>query len=269
MAETITEDDWKARHWFGSVATLVAASEQAEAELAEIDPVPVGPEVVAGVTHWTHASVRYQGGTFKADNLAEVREALPEIERRGGEIESISLVVATPRFQASVSADVLRGVSASVEGPKATVVHGLVSTLQRKLEPGVGRVRKPPKRPPELEHFLWLMGGWLIALVVIGLGVWSTLEYSPGFDFGFFFLGLIAGGTAYVGTDVFIDRGYPQPPALQLVPASEEDAPAPEPDNRGPVLKGRDWLRRHPLLTLLGVVVVGVASNLISGAISS
>jgi hypothetical protein len=265
MAETISEDDWKARHWFGSVATLADAARLAEAELAEIDPAPEDAEVV---THWTHATVRYEGGTFKADDLAEVREALPELERRGGEIKSISFDISTPRYSATVSADAMMGVGVEAKGPRPTVVHGLVSALQRKLEPGVGRVRTPPKRPPELEHFVWLLGGWLVALIVVGLAVWSAVEYGPGFDFGFFLMGLVAGFASYIGTGFYLDRGHPRPPNLQLVPASEEDTPPPEPDERGPVLRGRDWLRRHPLLTLLGVVVVGVASNLISGAIS-
>lgn len=269
MAKRTTEDSWKAARWFGSIESLATAAEVAASELGEIDGGwdAGGAEVDDGNPHCS-ARVRYGGGTFNADDMEELRAEVPALERIGlDKIESVSLSVLTPRYSATISASDGRGVEASVGGPSATVVHGLVSTLQRKLDLGVGRVREQPLLPRTWDHWGALVLGWLFGLILGFLVVRSADEY--GWDWIYVLFLLMASVGPLMGTAYFYDRIRPAPEALELVPEVDEAKPPPEPDRRGPILQGRDWLRRHPILTLLGVIIIGVASNLVSNAIGA
>ena len=72
-----------------------------------------------------------------------------------------------------------------------------------------------------------------------------------------------------VGLGLGLYRERPHPPPLELVPQSEEESGPIESDGQsGPIIRTRDWLRRHPVMTLVGVLALGVVGNLIANAIS-
>jgi len=267
MAVERTKDNWTTDHWFGSIATLLAAARVAEAELREIDGQAIEEEEALHKTNWPGGSVEvsWSGGSFTG-SFDELDSARADLEAREN-VESLTLHVTTPNYSSSVSAGGFRGVHVRVEGPSATVVHGLVTTLKRKLEPGVERVRQPPPQHASAVNWFALLFCIAGAGGLIYLGVRSIVEF--GWDWFYAIMIPLVLFVPVLGLSMFYDRDpAPSPETLELVPVADEEKLPPPPDDRGPVIRGRDWLRRHPILTLLGVVVVGVASNLISNAIS-
>jgi hypothetical protein len=261
VAVTTTNDGWTAQYWFGSVSTLAEAGGAAEAELAEIDGEPT--EEKWGKLPELHTVVNFEGGTLEAHNLDELREEIPGLERR--DVTTVELSVSTVNYHALISASPL-GVNVRVRGRRASVVHGLVTTLQRKLEPGVGRVRKQPLEPFPAENYVFLVVGWALGGGVGYLLARSFIDY--GVDPVGAALAALVAVAPIMGTVLFFDRSRPSPPRLQLVLASEEDAPAPPPDDRGPILLARDWLKKHPLLALAGTLVVAIGANLVTQIIA-
>jgi hypothetical protein len=267
MATESAKDKWSAPNWFGSISTLLDAARIAEAELREIDGDSIERQEIESETNWEggRAAVSWPGGTFSG-TLDELEDAQTKIEAREN-LESVTLTVATPSYTAVVSASaILRGIDVRVEGPRPTIVHGLVSTLKRKLEAGVDRVRHPPPKRPSPFNWAALLiplGGSCGLIYFITRGV---IEY--GFDLGWALLYLLSLFLPLFGLAGFFDRGIqPGPKTLELVPEADEDKPPPEPDTRGPVLRARDWLKDHPILGLAGGLVLAVVGDLISRAI--
>src|SRR6478752_4269600 len=126
MAVERTKDNWTTDHWFGSIATLLAAARVAEAELREIDGQAIEEEEALHKTNWPGGSVEvsWSGGSFTG-SFDELDSARADLEAREN-VESLTLHVTTPNYSSSVSAGGFRGVHVRVEGPSATVVHGLV-----------------------------------------------------------------------------------------------------------------------------------------------
>jgi len=158
-------------------------------------------------------------------------------------------------------------VTVTVEGTRAGPVHGLVTTLKRKLEVGTTRVREQSLESIGLERVAVLVAGWLVGSVL------SYVTIANAADFGFsifdaLFLAIWI-GTIVFATIFFFRRDRLEPPALELVPRAEEDAPPQKKEGGdGPVLGARDWLQDHPIVSILGVLALGVAGNLIANALS-
>lgn len=68
--------------WFGSIESLATAAEVAASELGEIDGGwdAEGVEVEGGRPHCT-ARVKYEGGTFNADDMEELRAEVSALEQ--------------------------------------------------------------------------------------------------------------------------------------------------------------------------------------------
>lgn len=208
----------------------------------------------------------YDGGSFESQSLGELREALPTLERRD-DIDRVTIRVRNRSFWATVRASSLGGVSVVVEGTRAGPVHGLVTTLQRKLEGGVERVREQPLGPYGAERIVVLIIGW-----VVGLGLtYLTIDSIRKFGFDVFyaaFLGIWIGAIV-LATGFFLSRERADPPHLELVPQSDEDKPPPKLEAQtGPILRTRDWLGNHPIVSIVGVLAVGVVGNLIANALN-
>lgn len=253
-----TTDKWTDEAWFGSLDSLADAADAAVQEVVEATPEDGRVTV--------YARVDLPGEYLEHDSLEEFREAIAQLERSVDEITDVWISVSGPNIAARLRASQSAGIRADVDGERAALVHGLTTTLERKLRPGVDRVRKQPlerRAPADVAVFgFTLVAAAGMAVLLVKL----VIEY--GFDLGSALLCVIVLLlVAFSWAQLMPPRRRLRPPHLELVPARDESAPAPDPDDRGPILRSRDWVRQHPIIGLIGSIAIAVVATAIANLI--